>query len=115
MGSYTPNYFRKGLLPLIILSLLKDKDMYGYQLVKEISERSGGVITTQEGALYPILYTLSGAGYISENNVKVHTRQIRVYYHLEPAGEEHLDQLLHEYYQVEDAMKSILPGEEKQK
>ncbi len=112
MGSYTPNYFRKGLLPLIILSLLKGGDMYGYQLVKEISERSGGVITTQEGALYPILYALSGAGLISETKVKVHIRQVRIYYHLEPAGEEHLKQLLHEYYQVEAAMKNIVPEEE---
>ena len=110
MGSYTPNYFRKGLLPLIVLSLLKEKDMYGYQLVKEIAEQSGGVITTQEGALYPILYSLSKAGYISEQTVKVHTRQVRVYYPLEPEGEDHLSQLLYEYYQVEDAMKNLLPG-----
>ena len=84
--------------------------MYGYQLVKEIAERSNGVITTQEGALYPILYSLSDAGYISEQSVKVHTRQIRVYYHLESGGEEYMRQLLHEYYQVETAMKKILPG-----
>ena len=111
MGGYNPNLFRKGLLPLIILSLLKNGDMYGYQLVKEISERSGGIITTQEGALYPILYSLSDAGYISEEKVKVHTRQIRVYYHLEQAGIDYLNELLREYHQVEDAMKNILPKE----
>ena len=110
MGTYTPNYFRKGLLLLIILCLLKDEDMYGYQLVKAIAERSGGVITTQEGALYPILYSLSSAGYLTEKSVKVHVRQVRVYYHLEPEGKAYLEQLLHEYYQVDDAMKNIISG-----
>ena len=30
MTSYNPNYFRKGLLPLLLLHLLQEKDMYGY-------------------------------------------------------------------------------------
>ena len=110
MGNNPPNFFRKGLLPLIILCLLREEDMYGYQLVKTIAERSCGVITTQEGALYPILYSLSSAGYISEQSIKVHVRQIRVYYHLEPEGKEYLDQLLQEYYQVDNAMEKIISG-----
>ncbi|MBQ7144969.1 MAG: helix-turn-helix transcriptional regulator, partial [Oscillospiraceae bacterium] len=50
--------FRRGILPLIILSLLKTGDMYGYQLVQETTNRSGGAIVTQEGSLYPVLYRL---------------------------------------------------------
>ena len=58
MASYNPNYFRKGLLPLLLLHLLQEKDMYGYELVKTIAARTNGTIIVKEGALYPILYQL---------------------------------------------------------
>ncbi len=45
MASYNPNYFRKGLLPLLLLQLLQEKDMYGYELVKTIVTRTNGTIT----------------------------------------------------------------------
>ena len=39
--------FRRGVMSLVILTLLKREDMYGYQLVQETSRSSGGRITTQ--------------------------------------------------------------------
>ena len=39
--------FQRGVLPLVILSLLKQEDMYGYQLVLETEKRTGGKIITQ--------------------------------------------------------------------
>lgn len=50
------NSFRRGVMSLVILSLLEREDMYGYQLVQETERRSGGRITNQEGSLYPVLY-----------------------------------------------------------
>ena len=45
---------------MIVLSLLSESDLYGYQLVQTVSERSGGVIKIQIGSLYPcLLYTSS--------------------------------------------------------
>ena len=52
MAHYAPNTYRKGLLPLIILLLLKKNDLYGYQIVRELAAQTDGVITTQEGAIY---------------------------------------------------------------
>ena len=46
-----PN-FRRGVLPIVILSLLKREDMYGYQLVQETQRCSGGDLTTQEGSWF---------------------------------------------------------------
>lgn len=40
----------RGVMSLVILSLLKREDMYGYQLVQEASRSSGGRLTTQEGS-----------------------------------------------------------------
>ena len=90
-------HFHRGLLPLAILSLLKQKDMYGYELVQEMERASDGQLVTQEGSLYPVLYKLLEQGYISDERVLVGKRMTRVYYHLEPAGEVYLDELLQEY------------------
>ena len=58
--------FRRGVMSLVILGLLKKEDMYGYQLVQETERRSGGRIVTQEGSLYPVLYKLVDQGLISD-------------------------------------------------
>ncbi len=108
MSNYNPNYFRKGLLPLIILRLLKEKDMYGYEIIKTIEEQSHGVITVQEGALYPVLYQFSEAGYITEERIPHKKRMTRIFYHLEPSGVELLEKLTNEYYQVAEAMTMLL-------
>ena len=69
MSSYNPNYFRKGLLPLLLLHLLQEKDMYCYELVKAIAARTNGMITVKEGAMYPVLYQVLEAGQVSERRV----------------------------------------------
>lgn len=48
----------KGSTVILILSLLERKEMYGYEMTKEIEQSSGGVFTFKEGTLYPILHTL---------------------------------------------------------
>ena len=66
--------FRRGVMSLVILGLLKKEDMYGYQLVQETERRSGGRIVTQEGSLYPVLYKLVDQGLISDRKVLVGRR-----------------------------------------
>ena len=48
----------KGSTVILILTLLSRKEMYGYEMVKEIEGRSSGLFTLKEGTLYPILHTL---------------------------------------------------------
>lgn len=94
------NSFRRGVMSLVILGLLQKEDMYGYQLVQETSRQSGGRITTQEGSLYPVLYKLVDQGLISDKKVQVGKRMTRVYYHLEPTGEQRLKELIREYEEI---------------
>ena len=108
MGTYAANIYRKGLLPLIILLLLKDQDMYGYQMVRELDTRTAGNITTQEGALYPVLYALCKAGYVSERKELVKERLFRIMYHLEPEGEQYLKGQIDEYEKVVSAMQALI-------
>ncbi|MCA0758244.1 PadR family transcriptional regulator [Paenibacillus sp. N4] len=48
----------KGSTVILILTLLNQKEMYGYEMAKEIERRSSGLFTFKEGTLYPILHTL---------------------------------------------------------
>ena len=104
--------FRRGVMSLVILGLLKKEDMYGYQLVQETERQSGGRIVTQEGSLYPVLYKLLDQGYISDRKVQVGKRMTRIYYHLEPAGEARLNELLREYEEVTKGVFLIVKGED---
>lgn len=104
------NSFRRGVMSLVILGLLKREDMYGYQLVQETERSSGGKLTTQEGSLYPVLYKLVDQGYISDRKVLVGKRMQRVYYHLEPSGEERLKELIREYEEVTQGVFQIVKG-----
>ena len=102
------NSFRRGVMSRVILALLKREDMYGYQLVQETEKQSGGLLTTQEGSLYPVLYKLLDQGYISDRRVQVGKRMTRVYYHIEPAGEEKLRELIREYEEMTQGVFRII-------
>lgn len=107
--SSSGNYCR-GLAPLVILASLQREDMYGYQLVQELEQQSGGAVLMQEGSLYPVLYRLLDAGYISDQKVQVGRRMTRVYYHIEPAGAKHLQRLIVEYKAMTDGVLRIIVG-----
>ena len=102
------NSFRRGIMPIVILSLLQKEDMYGYQLVQETERRSVGRIVTQEGSLYPVLYRLQEQGLISDRRIQVGKRMTRIYYHLEPAGAEKLEELIREYMDITTGVYRII-------
>lgn len=104
------NSYRRGVASLVILSLLKREDMYGYQLVQETERASGGKLTTQEGSLYPVLYRLLDQGLISDHRVQVGKRMTRIYYHIEPAGEDKLKELIQDYEDVTQGVFRIIRG-----
>lgn len=112
--------FKKGTVEMMILSLLTESDMYGYQLSQLISERSRNIIQVPEGSMYPTLYRLLDGGFISDRRVQVGKRMTRIYYHLEPSGRVRFREMLGDYHLFADGLQSILsycnlapgPGEE---
>ncbi len=102
--------FQRGVASLVLLALLKQQDMYGYQLVQEAERQSNGALVMQEGSLYPVLYRLLDAGYISDRKELVGKRMTRVYYHLEPEGAAYLDALSADYRAVTDGVFRIVEG-----
>lgn len=53
---------RKGSTPVLILSVLADKKMYGYQIMRELEKRSQGYFTMTAALLYPALHQLEKEG-----------------------------------------------------
>ena len=103
--------FQRGVASLVLLGLLKQSDMYGYQLVQEMERQSLGALCMQEGALYPVLYKLQDAGCISAEKVLVGKRMTRVYYHLEPKGLAYLERLTADYKAVINGVLRIVEGD----
>lgn len=54
----------KGSTVILILTFLDRKDMYGYDMTKEMEKHSDGVFTLKEGTLYPILHMLESEGFV---------------------------------------------------
>ena len=103
--------FKKGSIEMLTLLMLQEGDIYGYQLIQMLAERSGDRITVQEGALYPLLYRMQDAGYISGRDVTVTTqngrKRNRVLYHLEPSGRVRLVELKAEFDRVQQGIQSV--------
>lgn len=100
--------FQRGVAALVVLTLLKQQDMYGYQLVQEAERQSGGVLVMQEGSLYPVLYRLLDDGYISDRKELVGKRMTRIYYHIEPSGLEHLRNMTMDYQTVTNGVLRVI-------
>ena len=62
----------KGYIDLIILNVLKEHDLYGYEMTKIIKDKSDGLFSLKEGTLYPALKRLESKdmiqGYWSQNS-----------------------------------------------
>ena len=103
--------FKKGSIEMLTLLMLQEGDIYGYQLIQMLSDRSGGKLTVQEGSLYPLLYRMVDSGYISGRDVTVETqhgrKRNRVLYHLEPSGRQRLIELKAEFDQVQTGIQSV--------
>lgn len=85
--------FKKGVLELIVLMSVTKKDMYGYELVSEVSK----VVDVNEGTIYPLLKRLTNEHYF-ETYLKESTEgPPRKYYHLTAAGIIYMENLKKEW------------------
>ena len=56
--------FQESYLDMLLLKLLSQKDMYGYEIIQEIRERSSELFSLKAGTLYPLLHLLEREGYL---------------------------------------------------
>lgn len=100
--------FKRGTAELLVLHCLLKEDLYGYQITHAFEEKTNGAYTMLEGSLYPILYKLEDAGYITGYTVKAGVRRVRKFYHIEESGKRHYEEILKDYLTVTDSIFKIL-------
>ncbi len=81
--------FKKGVLELIVLESVRQRDMYGYELVEEVSK----VVDVNEGTIYPLLKRLTNERYFETYLRESTEGPPRKYYHLTVAGILYRDKL----------------------
>jgi PadR family transcriptional regulator PadR len=101
---------RRGTLELILLSLLEQRAKYGYELVSEMEQRSGGVFRIKEGTLYPVLYRLEDQGCIEAEWSRPERGVPRKYYGLTEAGTDRLEELRAEWSEFAGAVNGLVAG-----
>jgi PadR family transcriptional regulator, regulatory protein PadR len=77
----------KGTLPLLVLSVLRDDELYGYEIAQRIRERSGELFAPSEGSLYPTLHRLEKGGALTATWRASERGPRRRYYAITPSGE----------------------------
>lgn len=81
----TGSVFERGDLKFVILDLLAEKPRHGYEIIRELEERFGGLYSPSPGAVYPTLQMLEDLGYVEAT-----TEAGRKVYRLTEAGREYL-------------------------
>jgi PadR family transcriptional regulator PadR len=97
----------KGNTDLLLLSLLQEESMYGYQIMKELDRRSRGYFKFREGTLYPALHRMEYDGYISGRWRRLSGGQERRYYSLTPKGHRRLAEQLVQWQGFATAVRMI--------
>lgn len=100
--------FKMGTVEMLVLLLLDKKDLYGYEISIMIKELSEELLVISESSLYPVLYKLLDKKYISDREVRIGKRRLRVYYHIEPSGKQRLLDLIEDYRTTSMGIEKIL-------
>ena len=99
----------KGSTVTLVLSLLEEGPMYGYQLMKEIERRSEGIFKLPQGTLYPLLYNLERKGLI-KGKWRSEGGRNRKYYSLTAKGRRVLERSREEWRLFVRGMELVLKG-----
>jgi PadR family transcriptional regulator PadR len=99
---------RRGVLEFCVLSLLRHEELYGFDLVRRLSEVDGMVIS--EGTIYPLLSRLRRQGWVTTRWVESESGPPRRYYGLAPDGRAALQDFVVEWQRFRDAVDHLVPG-----
>lgn len=98
---------KKGVLELCVLSMLTEKDCYGYELVNEISKN----IMIAEGTIYPLLKRLKDEGFLTTYLEESQEGPPRKYYKLTSLGITTKTELTREWFALVEGVGNIVGKE----
>ena len=96
-----------GVPELLLLRLLHQSEMYGYELVRSIRVATGEAITLGEGVIYPVLHGLERNGALKSKRKAVGGRT-RVYYSVTAKGRKRLAKLQQDWRRIQGGISSVL-------
>ena len=101
--------FMTGVPEILILRLLADREMYGYELVQAIEAATGEAIKLGEGVVYPVLHALEESGCLRSRRKPVNGRT-RVYYAVTATGRKRLASVIRDWDRITRAVSQVLEG-----
>lgn len=96
-----------GSTTMLLLKLLSEKDMYGYEMIETLRQRSQNVFELKAGTLYPLLHSLEEKGYLTVYE-KEAGGKIRKYYAITKAGKKVFRQKQEEWETYSQAVIKVL-------
>lgn len=63
---------------MLVLKLLSEKDMYGYEMIDALAKRSNNIFELKAGALYPMLHGMVQSGYLESYNQEVTENYVNI-------------------------------------
>lgn len=95
---------KKGVMEIVVLSMLRRKDFYGYELVTEISK----YIEMSEGTIYPLLNRFKKDGLVDTYLAESHNGPPRKYYRITDSGRGEYQESLKEWIAFNKAVEKII-------
>jgi PadR family transcriptional regulator, regulatory protein PadR len=109
MGRETNPNFMAGVPELVILRLLQDREMYGYEIVQTIRAQTGDVVSLGEGVVYTVLHALEREGALKSRRKTVEGRS-RIYYAVTAGGLRRYRDLAETWTELARAIESVIRG-----
>jgi PadR family transcriptional regulator PadR len=96
-----------GIPELVVLRLLTEREMYGYQVARALRVVSEGALNLGEGVLYPALHAMEARGLLRSRSQPAGGRT-RIYYRVTPKGRRRLEQLTYGWRRVSQGVERVL-------
>ncbi|MCI8429935.1 MAG: helix-turn-helix transcriptional regulator [Lachnospiraceae bacterium] len=96
-----------GSMAMMILKLLSEKDMYGYEMIDTLRKRSENVFELKAGTLYPLLHGLEDKQYLVSYEQEA-TGKVRKYYRITKDGRRYLEEKKSQWQEYSRAVMSVL-------
>jgi PadR family transcriptional regulator, regulatory protein PadR len=103
--------FMNGVPELLILRMLRSREMYGYEIVQAIREETDEVVNLAEGVVYPMLHALERTGALTSRRAVINGRS-RIYYALSARGASRLAELTGLWSRLTQALQQVLRGDD---
>ena len=102
--------FRKGCIRTLVLKILSERPMYGYEIAQKLAERSENIFSLGQGTLYPLLYSLEKKALICTSHTEQDetTGRKRLYYELTEKGQTSFQEDLATWSDIVKGMSMIL-------